>query len=233
MTRRDTLRWLGNGFGSLALADALMGATGSGAAALPSPHFTPKAKRVIFLFLNGGMSQVDTFDPKPMLDKHHGEPMPGPKIVTDRASGNLMRSPFEFKRHGQSGMEVSEIFPQVGRANRRYLRDSVVLVGQRQPRTVAVDDELRSRVARTAIYGFLAHVRTGFGKPQPSRIHRSLPRLSGARPAVMDFGVSAGQSTKAPTSRAVSASRRSWCGISATRATLRPSRKRSWPCWTR
>lgn len=113
MTRRDTLRWLGNGFGSLALADALMGATGSDAAALPSPHFTPKAKRVIFLFLNGGMSQVDTFDPKPMLDKHHGEPMPGPKIVTDRASGNLMRSPFQFKRHGKSGLEVSEIFPQV------------------------------------------------------------------------------------------------------------------------
>jgi Protein of unknown function (DUF1501) len=108
MTRRDTLRWLGNGFGTVALADALMGG-----GTLPAPHFTPKAKRVIFLFLNGGMSQIDTFDPKPALDKHHGEPMPGPKIVTDRASGNLMRSPFQFKRHGQSGLEVSEIFPKV------------------------------------------------------------------------------------------------------------------------
>ncbi len=107
MTRRDTLRWLGNGFGTVALADSLM------AEAAPAPHFTPKAKRVIFLFLNGGMSQVDTFDPKPLLDKHHGDPMPGPKIVTDRASGNLMRSPFQFKRHGQSGLEVSEIFPKV------------------------------------------------------------------------------------------------------------------------
>jgi|SRR5688572_2518647 len=107
MTRRDTLRLLGNGFGTVALADTLLGDT------LPAPHFTPKAKRVIFLFLNGGMSQVDTFDPKPMLDKRHGEPMPGPKIVTDRASGNLMRSPFQFKRHGQSGLEVSEIFPKV------------------------------------------------------------------------------------------------------------------------
>jgi hypothetical protein len=101
------LRWLGNGFGTVALADSLM------AEAAPAPHFTPKAKRVIFLFLNGGMSQVDTFDPKPLLDKHHGDPMPGPKIVTDRASGNLMRSPFQFKRHGQSGLEVSEIFPKV------------------------------------------------------------------------------------------------------------------------
>lgn len=112
MTRRDTLRWMGNGFGTVALADALTGATARDAG-LPAPHFTPKAKRVIFLFLNGGMSQVDTFDPKPMLDKHHGEPMPGPKIVTDRASGTLMRSPFKFKRHGQSGLGVSEIFPKV------------------------------------------------------------------------------------------------------------------------
>jgi len=68
---------------------------------------------VIFLFLNGGMSHVDTFDPKPMLDKCDGQPLPGPKIVTDRASGNLMRSPFKFRKHGQSGLEVSEIFPQV------------------------------------------------------------------------------------------------------------------------
>ena len=73
---------------------------------------------MIFLFLNGGMSHIDTFDPKPMLTKHDGEPMPGPKIETDRASGNLMRSPFEFKKHGQSGTEVSEIFPRVGIGDR-------------------------------------------------------------------------------------------------------------------
>ncbi|MEO7652529.1 MAG: DUF1501 domain-containing protein, partial [Bryobacteraceae bacterium] len=77
------------------------------------PHFTPKAKHVIFLFLNGGMSQVDTFDHKPALAKYDGQPMPGPKIRTDRASGTLMRSPWEFKRYGQSGLEVSEIFPQI------------------------------------------------------------------------------------------------------------------------
>jgi len=95
---------MGAGFGLVGLANA----------AVRGPHFPGKAKRVIFLFLNGGMSQVDTFDPKPMLIKHDGEPMPGPKIKTDRASGNLMRSPFEFKKCGQSGVEVSEIFPQVG-----------------------------------------------------------------------------------------------------------------------
>jgi hypothetical protein len=114
MTRRDTLRWMGNGFGTLALTEMLCGATAHEPGAPQPPHFTPKAKRVIFLFLNGGMSQVDTFDPKPMLDKHHGEPMPGPKIETDRASGNLMRSPFRFKNCGKSGLPVSEIFPKVG-----------------------------------------------------------------------------------------------------------------------
>lgn len=107
MTRRETLRWIGNGFGTVALADMLAGAS------LPQPHFPARAKRVIFLFLNGGMSQVDTFDPKPTLDKRHGEPMPGPKIKTDRASGNLMRSPFTFRKHGQCGLEVSEVFPRV------------------------------------------------------------------------------------------------------------------------
>jgi hypothetical protein len=96
------------------LADVLAAASSQSPLAAKSPQFPAKAKRVIFLFLNGGMSQVDTFDPKPMLIKHDGEPMPGPKIKTDRASGNLMRSPFEFKKCGQSGLEVSEIFPQLG-----------------------------------------------------------------------------------------------------------------------
>src|SRR6266481_4048805 len=103
MTRREALERIGAGFGMVGLANALHGEAGK------QPHFAPKAKRVIFLFLNGGMSQVDTFDPKPMLIKHDGEPMPGPKIKTDRASGALMRSPFEFKKCGQSGIEVSEI----------------------------------------------------------------------------------------------------------------------------
>ena len=105
---------MGAGFGMVGLTNVLAGAEIESPLAVRRPHFPAKAKRVIFLFLNGGMSQVDTFDPKPMLIKHDGEPMPGPKIKTDRASGALMRSPFEFKKCGQSGVEVSEIFPQVG-----------------------------------------------------------------------------------------------------------------------
>jgi hypothetical protein len=107
LDRRTFLQQIGGGFGLAALQGTLQ------AEAVRQPHFAPKAKHVIFLFLNGGMSQVDTFDPKPALTKYDGQPMPGPKIRTDRASGTLMRSPWEFKRHGQSGLEVSEIFPHI------------------------------------------------------------------------------------------------------------------------
>ncbi len=105
--RRKFLQSLGGGFGLSALQGMLQADPNR------QPHFTPKAKHVIFLFLNGGMSQVDTFDHKPALARYDGQPMPGPKIRTDRASGTLMRSPWEFKRYGQSGLEVSEIFPQI------------------------------------------------------------------------------------------------------------------------
>ena len=114
MDRRDFLATMGSGFGMLGLRGNLEAAV-SDPLALRQPHFPPKAKHVIFLFLNGGMSQVDTFDPKPALTKWDGTPMPGPKIKTDRASGNLMRSPWSFSRHGESGLEVSEIFPNIAR----------------------------------------------------------------------------------------------------------------------
>ena len=108
LTRRATLGILGAGFGSVGLADSLRAAAGT------PPHFEARAKRVIFLFLNGGLSHVDSFDPKPALAKFDGQPMPGPKIKTDRASGGLMKSPFEFRPCGESGVEVSDIFPRVG-----------------------------------------------------------------------------------------------------------------------
>src|SRR5437868_9009246 len=114
MTRRDALKLVGSGFGMVGLAGMLGAEAGKDPLAPKAPQFPAKAKNVIFLFLNGGISQIDTFDPKPMLTKHDGEPMPGPKIKTDRASGNLMRSPFQFHKYGQSGLEVSEIFPKIG-----------------------------------------------------------------------------------------------------------------------
>ncbi len=108
LTRRDTLKMMGAGFGAVGLADGLAAASGR------PLDFPARAKRVIFLFLNGGVSHVDSFDPKPSLAKYDGQPMPGPKIKTDRASGGLMKSPFEFQAYGESGIEVSDIFPRIG-----------------------------------------------------------------------------------------------------------------------
>lgn len=89
-------------------------AQGMGSLEVRAPHFPAKAKHVIFLFLNGGPSQVDTFDRKPALEKYHGTSMPGDDKAAKQEKGTLMRSPFEFKKYGQSGIEVSEIFRQVG-----------------------------------------------------------------------------------------------------------------------
>jgi hypothetical protein len=77
-------------------------------------HHPARAKRVIFLFMNGGLSQVDSFDPKPALAKYDGQPLPGGTVATERKTGALMQSPFVFKKYGQCGMEVSELFPHVG-----------------------------------------------------------------------------------------------------------------------
>jgi hypothetical protein len=119
LSRREMLRRTGMGFGTLALggilADAgMLGAAESANPLAPrAPHFAPKAKRVIHLFMNGGPSQVDTFDPKPELTKQHGKPVPTSK-PTERKTGTAFKSPYSFKKYGQSGLEVSEIFKNVG-----------------------------------------------------------------------------------------------------------------------
>ncbi len=118
MTRRDCLKTAGTGFGMTALAQMLGAAANNTPPAGPltpkAPHFAPKAKHVIFIFLNGGPSQVDTFDPKPLLTKYNGQPAPGGNVKTERKTGNLLRSPFEFKKYGKSGLEFSEIFSRLG-----------------------------------------------------------------------------------------------------------------------
>ena len=119
MTRRELLKTMGTGFGVAGLASTLNAASTAPASLNPlapkAPHFPAKAKHVIFLFLNGGPSQVDTFDPKPMLEKFSGKPAPAGNLKTERKTGNLLRSPFMFKKYGQSGIEISEIFAQTAR----------------------------------------------------------------------------------------------------------------------
>jgi len=116
VNRREALCRIGTGFGMAAFASLARSVAEASATkgALDTLHFEPKAKRVLFLMMNGGVSQVDTFDPKPMLDKYDGQPMPGEPILTERKTGVLMKSPFEFKQYGESGLPVSELFPHVG-----------------------------------------------------------------------------------------------------------------------
>src|SRR5262245_35687335 len=101
------------GLGTLALAGLLEGETQAASVnplAPRQPHFPGKAKRVVHLFMNGGPSHVDTFDPKPMLDKYHGRPLPRTNLRTERKTAGAMRSPFAFKQYGKSGIPVSELF---------------------------------------------------------------------------------------------------------------------------
>ena len=81
-----------------------------------APHFPARAKRVIHIFANGGPSHVDTFDPKPELTRLHGQALPMDNLKTERPTGAAFRSPFKFKKYGQSGIEVSELFPNVANA---------------------------------------------------------------------------------------------------------------------
>jgi hypothetical protein len=118
LDRRDFLRRCGMGFGGLALGGLLGRDHAAGADLANSartvagggPHFAPKAKRVVHLFMNGGPSQVDTFDPKPALQQRHGQPIPLAGLKTERPTGAALRSPFTFDRYGQSGLEISELF---------------------------------------------------------------------------------------------------------------------------
>ena len=125
LTRRQLLQRSGGGMGAIALS-ALLAGTGltssanaaKSALASRSAHFPSKVRSVIWLFMNGGPSQVDTWDYKPELAKHDGQELEGFDKNTGFFTGNvgpIMKSPFQFKQHGESGTWVSEIFPQMSR----------------------------------------------------------------------------------------------------------------------
>ncbi len=124
-TRREFLWQAGGGFAGLALIDLLTatGALANNITPATSPlatkpaHFPAKAKHCVFLFMNGGPSQVDTFDPKPALTRFHGSPYKGDAKVgsNGRPIGHLMKSPFEFQKYGNSGIEISNLFPHTAK----------------------------------------------------------------------------------------------------------------------
>src|SRR5262245_59301706 len=115
-SRRDLLRRSHLGFGWL----AFLGLTQQAHAREASvrTHFTPRAKRVIFLFMDGGVSHVDTFDPKPELSRRHGQPAvwhADPLSQATSAGRRWLGSPWQFRRHGHSGLPVSDLFPRTAR----------------------------------------------------------------------------------------------------------------------
>ncbi|MEY3458864.1 MAG: hypothetical protein RL215_2021, partial [Planctomycetota bacterium] len=119
--RRGMLARCGMGFGAVALAEMLRGEQLRGADREPlnpmqprSAQFSSRVKHVIHLFMNGGPSHVDTFDPKPELQRRGGELLSGGNLKTERPTGALFPSPWRFRRHGESGIEVSELFPHTG-----------------------------------------------------------------------------------------------------------------------
>ena len=131
-TRREALGQVGTGLGMLGLlgllgdaGDLVADAQGADIAsgrqparnplAAKSTHFPARVRHVIHIYLNGGPSQVDTFDPKPFLKKYDGKPLPQGNLTTERKTGAVLASPFKFHRYGQSGIEVSEIFKRTAR----------------------------------------------------------------------------------------------------------------------
>src|SRR6266516_2324895 len=127
LTRREMLRQAAGGFGGVALlallGDRAFGHALSSAAPKPqnsleprAPHFAPRARSVIFLYMDGGPSQVDTFDPKPRLNQEQGQPFKMKMEPTQfNNNGNTLGSPWGFRNYGRSGLPVSDLFPQVGR----------------------------------------------------------------------------------------------------------------------
>src|SRR5262249_12597795 len=115
-SRRSFLWEMGGGFASLALVD-LLGREGFFGSPVGAAEKATKAKHCIFLFMNGAPSQVDTFDPKPALEKYDGKGYDGKVKVgsNGRPIGKLMKSPFKFAKHGESGLEISDIFPHTAK----------------------------------------------------------------------------------------------------------------------
>ena len=120
VTRREMLASSANGFGLLALSGLFANSSSADSARsetlLPQSHFRPKVKNVIFCFMDGGVSHVDSFDPKPKLADLDGKPCTESKNPTANVKRQWLKSPWEFKQHGQCGMPISSLFPHIARS---------------------------------------------------------------------------------------------------------------------
>ena len=149
LSRRKMLTTCSSGFGMLAL-QGLLGQKQLSA----KPHYTPKAKSVIFCYMSGGVSHIDTFDPKPTLSKFAGQPMP---VKVERTqfnnNGNIFPSPFEFKRYGQSGIPISSIFPRTAE-----MIDEIAVI---RSMTSKVNEHAQGNYAIHTGFPFMGHPTAG------------------------------------------------------------------------
>ena len=157
LTRREMLRRCSFGFGSLALsgllADKSFGAVAGGGRAA-GPHFRPRAKHVIFAFMSGGVSHVDSWDPKPALKQRHGAPMPVPVRPTMfNNNGNLMASPWDAKPWGRSGLVMTDLFP-----NLAALADDLAVI---RSMTTKVNEHAQGNYALHTGFPFMGHPGAG------------------------------------------------------------------------
>jgi hypothetical protein len=151
------------GMGALGFAQTLGAAEanvgGMNPLAAHEPHFKPRAKRVIHLFLNGGPSHVDTFDPKPALQKYAGQALPSENLRTERKTGYAFPSPFKFERYGKCGLEVSELFAKTAQHadDIAVVRSMVAQVPNHEPSLMLMNcgDSVQARpsVGAWVLYG--------------------------------------------------------------------------------
>ena len=209
-SRRDFLFQSGGGIAGVALADLLQREGLLAAAAQQSdtcaapvpgnpfapkpPHFAPRATAVISLFMSGGVSQVDTFDPKPALERYAGEPLADSVVVRQGHPGPLMPSPFAFRKHGESGIDVSEIFPHLARKvdGMAFIRS---LYGRSNDHIQATY-EMQSGQIRMGFPGrrIVGHLRPRLGEREPAGVRgdERPSRRSARRPERLERRVHAG-----------------------------------------
>lgn len=179
-TRREMLARGGMGLGSLALADVFArecaaASSNSQPLAPKAPHFAPRAKRVIHLFMNGGVSHVDSLDEKPLLTKFHGKTLPT-LLRTERKTGAAFGSPFKFSQHGDSGLSISELFPHIARSadDLCVIRSMYADVPNHEPSYLLMNCG-DGRQARPAMGG-VGHLWTGLRESELARLHCDVSR---------------------------------------------------------
>jgi hypothetical protein len=157
LPRREMLRRCSLGFGSLALSALLaprLSAATLGNSSVRPPSYRPRARHVIFAYMSGGVSHLDSFDPKPELKRRHGQPMPVPvKPTMFNDNGNIMASPWESRPRGQSGIEMTDLFPQIAE-----LADELAVI---RSMTTKVNEHAQGNYAMHTGFPFLGHPSAG------------------------------------------------------------------------